>query len=202
MASPRTTRLLFSTQKYTCSRCTSRATASGLRWSSTASTEPPSLLTKIKADLKAAMRAKDTARLSVLRGTISEINQAASSSTPITNDLQILSLLKKRRSATQTAIDEAKAANREDLAAKNETEITIIDEYTASVKMMDVAEMRQIVRTEVIALKAAEGDSVKPGVVMKHLLKEDGGPLSGKTLDRKILSELVREELASNHAAS
>jgi uncharacterized protein YqeY len=116
--------------------------------------------------------------------------------------MQILALLKKRKGATEEAAAEAKRVNRPDLQEKEEQQLLIIDEYTSSISLMDVTEMRQIVRSEVETLRSSgPQDQLKPGSVMKHLLAEDG-LLGGKALDKAKLAELVREELASNHQNS
>ncbi|KIW32944.1 uncharacterized protein PV07_04454 [Cladophialophora immunda] len=202
MASIRNSRLLFFLDQPICYRCIRRNAGFGLRWSSTSTEAPASpLLAKIKNDLKSAMRAKDTSRLTVLRGTISEINQAASSSAPIKTDLQILALLRKRKSATEAAMKEAEAAKRPDLAEKQAKEMEVIDELAGSVKLMDPAAVRLVVRGKIETLRNTTQGELKQGVVMKELLKP-GGELDGKPLDNKILAELVREELFSNHNPS
>ncbi|KIW91911.1 uncharacterized protein Z519_07881 [Cladophialophora bantiana CBS 173.52] len=199
MASIRNSRLLVLFDQPVCSRCIRRNAASALRWSSTSTEAPASpLLAKIKNDLKSAMRAKDTSRLTVLRGTISEINQAASSPTPIKTDLQVLALLRKRKSATETAIKEAEAAKRPDLAEKQKKEMEVIDELVGSVKLMDPVALRTVVRGKIETLRKTTQGELKQGVVMKELLKP-GGELDGKPLENKMLAELVREEILSNH---
>lgn len=140
--------------------------------------------------------------MTVIRGTISEINQAASSSSPVQTDMQILALLRKRRSSSTSARQEAQDANRPELLEKLDKEIEVVDELMGSVEMMDVSEMRSIVRSAVESMRGhgeqtATGE-LKPGPVMKELLKP-GGPLDGKPLDKKVLAELVREECFSNH---
>lgn len=108
-------------------------------------------------------------------------------------------MLKKRKGATEEAAAEAKRVNRPDLQEKEEQQLVIIEEYASSISLMDVAEMRQIVRSEIETLRSSgPADQLKPGLVMKHLLAEDG-LLGGKALDKAKLSELVREELMSNH---
>lgn len=145
---------------------------------------------------------KPRSRLAVLRGTISEINQLASGDRPVTSDMQILALLKKRKTATEEAAAEAKRVNRPDLQEKEERQLVVIEEYASSISLMDVTEMRQIVRSEIETLKSsATQDQLKPGMVMKHLLADDG-LLGGKALDKAKLAELVREELMSNHQNS
>ncbi|KIX02633.1 uncharacterized protein Z518_08575 [Rhinocladiella mackenziei CBS 650.93] len=198
MTTTRTSRLWLLAEPPVCLRCMHRSSASGLRWTSSASTVAPAtpLLTKIKNDLKAAMRAKDTARLSVLRATISEINQAASGPTPIKTDMQVLALLRKRKSASEAAAKEAQEAKRPDLVEKQEKEMAVVDELTSSVRMMDPQEMRKMVQSTIETLKGSTQGELKPGVVMKELLKP-GGELTDKQLERRVLAELVREELSN-----
>jgi uncharacterized protein YqeY len=139
--------------------------------------------------------------LSVLRGTISEINQAASGPNPIKSDMQIVGLLRKRRAATQQAADEARRADRQDLVDKSDKEISVVDELTAAVPLMDPLEIRQVVRRTIETLRASGTGQLKPGPVLKELLKPEG-ELADKPLDNKVLAELVREELFSNHGNS
>lgn len=61
-ASARASGLLLNSTKYICTRCVYRNALASLRWASTEAPAPPPLLIKIKADLKAAMRAKDAPR--------------------------------------------------------------------------------------------------------------------------------------------
>ena len=140
----------------------------------------------MKADIKDAMRSKDKVRLNFLRAIISETNQAASSKQPITDDMRLLALLKKRKAACKVAAEEAESAGRSDLREKQEQEIEILNQYAGQVQMMSASEVREIVR------------QIAPdmGPVMKKLF-EPGGPLDGKTVDRTMVAEIVREESMS-----
>ncbi|KAJ9609841.1 hypothetical protein H2200_006170 [Cladophialophora chaetospira] len=197
MAATRAPTIRAVLKPFICRRCSQRATASGLRWSSTSTEAPTSpLLSKIKNDLKVAMRAKDTARLTVLRGTISEINQAASSSSPVKTDMQVLALLRKRKSATESAKKEAEEAKRPDLAEKQDKELATINELVGTVKMTSGDELRGIVNQKIESLRSSsQGGELKQGVVMKELVKP-GGELDGKLYEGKVLAELVKDELS------
>ncbi|EXJ90613.1 hypothetical protein A1O1_03716 [Capronia coronata CBS 617.96] len=196
MATAPMARTLFVGERNICARCLRRGAAQGLRWNSSSSTAPSALFSKIKGDLKAAMRAKDTARLSVLRGTISEINQAASGTNPIKTDMQILALLRKRKAASEAAAKEAQEAGRPELVEKQEKEVAVVDELVGAVNIMGASEMRTIVRSTIQALKGTAPGELKLGVVLKELLKPDG-QLADQLLDKKVLAELVKEELTS-----
>lgn len=122
------------------------------------------------------------------------MNQAASSSTPVTTDLQILSLLKKRKAAAQTAAKEAEQANRPDLKEKQEHEIQVLEAYAGSVKMLPVEELRAMVDA---AIRRAGEGAKNQGQIMKELLRP-GGQLEGKMVDRSQLAGVVKEALAGS----
>lgn len=110
--------------------------------------------------------------------------------------MQILALLRKRKGATEQAKKEAEDANRSDLAEKQAKEIVVLDDLTSSVQLMAPSEMKEIVRSTIESLRTSTAGELKPGPVLKELLKP-GGELANKPLDNKVLSELVREELSS-----
>jgi uncharacterized protein len=147
----------------------------------------------MKQDMKAAMRAKDTARLNVLRSIISETNQLASGPTPVKSDLQILAMLKKRKAASLNAVQEAEQANRSDLKEKQEKEIGVLDEYAGSVELVSVAELKEAVKSVIAKLGEA---GKQQGRVMKELL-QPGGALDGKPVDKAQLAGVVKESLGN-----
>lgn len=166
-----------------------------IRYSSTDAPTPP-LLAKIKGDLKAAMKAKDTPRLNVLRSMITEYNNASKTSTPIRTDLQLLALLKKKKATSEAAAAEAKAANRQDLEEKQRQEIKVIDEYASDVAVMSEEEIKEAVSKLIETLKeAAAGADVKAGNVLREMFQA-GGVLDGKPADKSQVAKIVNEQLA------
>ena len=110
--------------------------------------------------------------------------------------MQILALLRKRKSASEHAKKEAEAAKRPDLAGKQDKEIEAIDELVGTVKMVDADTMSSLVRRAVEALRSSmQGGEIKQGVVMKELLKP-GGDLDGKPYEGKTLADMVKQELS------
>ncbi|ROV91682.1 hypothetical protein VMCG_09231 [Cytospora schulzeri] len=165
------------------------------RMYSTETTQTPPLMAKLKADLKTAMRAKDTARLGVLRGVISATNNAAKTPTPISTDVQLVQLLRKTARGNQEAVEEARAAGREDLVEKEETQIKIIEEYIADsgVQTLGKEEMQTIVEKVVSDAKSEGVDEKRlSGEVMKRLMSK-GGPLEGKEVNRNELAQIAKE---------
>jgi uncharacterized protein len=110
--------------------------------------------------------------------------------------MQVLALLRKRKVATENAKKEAEAANRPDLAAKQDKEMETIDELVGSVKVVDADTLRSLARSAIETLKGSGQDvGLKQGLVMKQLVKP-GGELDGKPYDGRTLSEIVKEELS------
>ncbi|KAI0196067.1 Yqey-like protein-domain-containing protein [Xylaria flabelliformis] len=150
----------------------------------------PPLLQKLKADLKTAMRAKDAARLSVLRAALSATLNASKTSSPITTDAALVALLRKQGRGCAEARDEFAAAGRDDLAAKEEAQITVLDEYMAGSGVEELSTDQ--IRTIVGGVVAGLGEKSKLGDVMKTLLAP-GGPLDGKNVEKAELARIVKE---------
>ncbi|KAJ5263867.1 hypothetical protein N7478_011472 [Penicillium angulare] len=173
-------------------RFTSSAPLRQVRWNSTATTPP--LMATLRADLKTAMRAKDTARLNVLRALISETNNAAKTSSPIQTDIQLLSLIRKRAAASTDAAQQFATAERPDLKAKEDEQVTILEEYAGQVKTLSAEEVEDIVSQQIATIKEA-GGKLDFGQVLKTLFAP-GGALDGKPADRKEVAALVKKALA------
>jgi uncharacterized protein len=109
--------------------------------------------------------------------------------------MQVLALLKKRKAATEQAKKEAEAAQRSDLAEKQDKEMSVIADLMGSVKMLEGEELRDIVKQGIEALKSLQQEKgLNLGGVMKELQKS-GGALDGKLYDAKTLVEVVKEEM-------
>ena len=160
---------------------------------SSEATQPP-LFTKIKCDLKNAMKAKDTARLNVLRSVISAVNNASKTSSPIKTDIQLLALLRKTARSSQDAVQEFQGAGRQDLVDKEEAQIRVLEEYMESsgVESVGEEELRKIIVSTIAELKAGGGKAMA-GDVSKKLFAP-GGTLSGKDYDSKKAAEIVKQE--------
>ena len=130
-------------------------------------------------------------RLGVLRGLIAETTNAAKTSNPISTDIQVLALLKKRISSSKGAIYEFEAAKRDDLKETEEAQIAVLEEYANTVKTMPLDELRQII-TEEVGQKKAEGGRVDMGSIMRSLLAQ-GGRLDGVPVEKAEVAKLVKE---------
>ncbi len=159
---------------------------------------PPPLLAKLKGDLKAAMKAKDAARLTVLRLVLASTLNASKTNAPIQTDAQMVALLSKTTRSSQDAVDEFLAAGREDLAGSEEAQIKVLEEYVSGSGIETVTGdgLGHIVRT-VMSELAAEGVAARAmtGEAMRRLLAP-GGPLDGKDVAKAEVIRVVKEASA------
>jgi uncharacterized protein YqeY len=180
-------------------RPSSRPATALLRGARAYSTEepppPPPLLSKLKDDLKTAMRAKDSNRLAVLRGVLAATLNLSKSFRPIKTDAQLVGLLNRTARKCQEAADEARAAGREDLAEKEDAQRLILEEYASSSGVWEPSEdeIRQLVESTRAALVAEGVDQkVLAGHVIGKLLDKDG-PLAAALVRRNEVAAIVME---------
>jgi hypothetical protein len=145
------------------------------------------LLDTIEQHMREAMKARDEARLNALRMIKSAlVKHRADTARPLDEkaELQILNMLIKQR---REAAEMFRQGGREDLAAKEEAELRLIESYmppTATEEEMDAAVEAALAETGATSLK-------QMGAVMKAAQAR----LVGKRVDNKILSDKVRARL-------
>ncbi|EED20701.1 conserved hypothetical protein [Talaromyces stipitatus ATCC 10500] len=175
-------------------RFSSRVGLRTVRWNSTSSSVPP-LMVKLRSDLKDAMRAKDTPRLNVLRALISETNNAAKTSSPIETDLQLLSLIRKKISASKDAAEQFLNANRSDLKEKEDAQIAVFEEYASQVQTMTPDDIKAAVTSTISQLGA--DTKLNVGAVLKSIFAP-GGALDGKPAEKSEVAHIIKELLSKN----
>lgn len=144
---------------------------------------------KIKADLKAAMIAKDSAKLSVIRFLQSAIKyrEIELRPNPISND-EVMGVLKKLVKQRKESIDQFKAGGRNDLVEQETAELKILETYLPA--QMSREQVETLV-TDVIAALGAK--TLKDmGSVIKEVIARSAG-----SADNKTVSELVKAKLSS-----
>ncbi|MCJ1295887.1 hypothetical protein MMC34_007452 [Xylographa carneopallida] len=143
--------------------------------------------------MKAAMKAKDTNRLNVIRGVLAEITNVSKTSTPFKTDIQLLSLLKKRATASKAAAQEFAMARRTDLKNKEEAQVAVLEEYASIVETVALDEVMQAI-TKVLEKMRTDGVAVNTGSVLKATIGV-GGALDGKAVEKAEVARIVKEML-------
>ena len=142
---------------------------------------------QIKDDIKNAMKARDEAKLLVLRMLTSAIKNKQielKNREEVSEELIIQTVkseIKKRRDAAETY----RQGERAELAEKEETEIKILEEYLP--EQMDEVKIKKIIK-EVIA---SIGDGANFGQVMGQAMARTKGQADGI-----VVSKIVKEVLS------
>lgn len=88
-----------------------------------------SLKARITEDMKAAMRAKETVRLGAIRLLLAAIKQKEVDERIDVDDAQVATLVEKLLKQRRDSISQFEAAGRDDLAAIEKAEVTVLQAY-------------------------------------------------------------------------
>ncbi|KAJ5052163.1 uncharacterized protein L3040_001922 [Drepanopeziza brunnea f. sp. 'multigermtubi'] len=150
------------------------------------------MLLKIRKDMKTALQAKDTPRLTVLRALLAQTLNASKTARPIASDAQVLALLRKSAAAARAASAEFRQNARPDLADKEDRQAAIMEEYTDAVPAVGEDEVRAAVQAVLDALRAeAGGKELKMGEVLKKVFAPE--VLGEKPVEKGDVARIVKE---------
>jgi len=150
---------------------------------------PMTLSQQIDSDLKEAMRAKDTTKLSVLRMLKSALKYAAiakSGAEAELNDAETAQVVRKQAKQRQDSIESFEKGGRAELAEKEKEELSILNGYLP--QPMSAEEISKVVR-ETIA-EAGATSRAQMGAVMKALQAKVAGRVDGKALSAEVSRQL------------
>jgi uncharacterized protein YqeY len=133
-----------------------------------------SILEKINEDIKDSMRSRNTLRLDTLRMLKSRILTMDARGNIA--DSEVIKLFKNYLGSLQEALEQTRAANREESAAKLESEILIVQEYLPA--QLSAEETLKIVKQAIIDSGAKSKKDI--GLVMKEI-KKLNVEIDGKT---------------------
>ncbi len=148
-----------------------------------------SLIATISSDIASAMRGREQTRLGALRmAKAALMNSEVQRGRPLEeSEAQqvITSLIKQRRDS----IEQFRKGGREDLAEKEEAEITILQAYVPP--PLDPAEIDAAVAAAIAETNATSAKDL--GRVMKAVMNS----LAGRAVDGKTVNEAVRRKLGA-----
>jgi uncharacterized protein len=137
---------------------------------------------RIRVDLNSARKERNKLRTTVLSTFLSEVRNREIELGAEARDGDIESLLTTAIKRRREAAEQMRAGSREELAAKEDEEATILQGYLPP--QLDEAEVREMVREKV------RGGASDLGSVMKAVMPSVKGRFEGKELNR-----IVKEEL-------
>jgi uncharacterized protein len=144
---------------------------------------------KIAADITAAMKAKDAARLSALRMLKAAVMNKGVEKNRDLDDTEVLQVVASLVKQRKDSVEQFEKAGRTDLVTKETGEIAILQEYlppAASAAEIEAAVAAAIAETGATSAKDM-------GKVMKAVMPK----LAGKNADGKAVNEAVRRALGA-----
>ena len=152
-----------------------------------------SIQAKIADQLKEAMRARETRKLTALRMLKSAIGNAAIEKRSELTESDEIAIVRREIKKRQDSVESFTAGNRPELAANEAAEIVILETFLPA--KLDESEVEQIVRDaieEVGVSAMAPADRRKAmGAVMKSVTAKAAGRVDGKTLSQKVQALLA-----------
>jgi hypothetical protein len=144
----------------------------------------------IEAGLKKALKEHDAVRVSTLRMLLGAIKyKEVERVRPLTEE-EFYGVVKTLVKQHSESIESFKKGNRQDLAEKEEKEFLILQEFVPA--QLSAAELSGEVDEAVRQLEAKTPKDM--GKVMKFLMEKHGSRIDGK-----VLSEMVRQRLSTQH---
>jgi uncharacterized protein YqeY len=152
-----------------------------------------SLRDRLQTEVTAAMRSGDTLRRDVLRMALSAAyNLEKRTQKPLTED-DVVAILTREVKTRRESIEAFQRGHREDLAAKEQAEVTILQEFLPQALSDD--ELRTLIAEGVAVTGASSARDL--GKVMGWLAPRTRGKADGRHV-----SELVAQRLAASDLAA
>jgi uncharacterized protein YqeY len=143
---------------------------------------------QIQADLKEALRNRDTVRRDALRLLITAIKNAEIEKGGELDEPELNALLQKQAKQRRDSIADFERAGRADLVAGERAELEVIESYLP--RQMDEADIRRAARDQIAAVGASGPADI--GKVMGPLMSQLRGRADGATVQR-IVRELLTQ---------
>lgn len=145
-----------------------------------------SLMEKLTADMKEAMKQGEKERLSVIRLVRGAVRQAEIDGKKILSDDEVIGVITKEVKMRRDSIEEFERGKRADLVKKAEEEISLLMPYLPS--QLSIDEVKKIVEEAVAEVGATTAKDM--GKVMGALIPRVKGRADGK-----LVNEIVRSIL-------
>lgn len=145
-----------------------------------------SIKEKIKADMITAMKAKEKERLECIRFLQAAIKKQEVDTRKDLDDVAVTAILMNLSKQRRDSIEQFKKGGREDLVAKEEAELKILQSYLP--EQMSVDELKNVIEA---AIKETNATGMKEmGLVIKATMAKVAGKAEGS-----VVSDLVKKRL-------
>ncbi|MCM2317315.1 MAG: GatB/YqeY domain-containing protein [Thermoanaerobaculia bacterium] len=145
-----------------------------------------SLTEQVRADMTAAMKAKEAERLSTLRMLQSALKNEQIEKMHELSDAEASAVIRRGVKQRQDSIEQFEKAGRQELADKEKRELAILETYLP--KQMSDAALEEIIEAIIAATGAASKKDT--GKVMKEIMAKHRDEVDGKKV-QEILGRLL-----------
>jgi uncharacterized protein YqeY len=142
---------------------------------------------RIEAEVKTAMKSGEKEKLSTLRMLLAEIKNERIRRGDEVDEAGFVSLVRKAIKQREDSITQYRAGNREELAAKEESELGVLNAFLPA--QVDEGQIRAAVE-EIVQEQGLSGPAAM-GPIMKGVIARFGSSADGGTINR-----IAREVLA------
>jgi uncharacterized protein YqeY len=146
-----------------------------------------SLKSQLEADMKAAMRARDSETRDAIRYVLSALKNAEIDRRGELTEEEELKLIRSQVKQRMDSIEQFRNGGREDLAAKEESQVKILEQYLP--QQMSDEELERFVRQGIDEIGAAGPQDM--GKVMGALNKTAEGRVDGRRLSTAVRNALA-----------
>ena len=150
---------------------------------------------RLQADTTAAMRSGDALRRDVLRMAQNTMYNIEKAKKVTLSEDEVLGVLTREVKTRRESVEAFRSGGREDLAAKEEAEIAILQGYLPDA--LTEAEIGALVEEAVAATGASSARDL--GKVMGWLSPKTRGRADGKVVSGLVAQALARADLAGHH---
>jgi len=145
-----------------------------------------SLITTLTGDMKAAMKARETARLSTIRLLLSGLKNEEIKKRQELTESEEIDFLAREAKRRRESIEAFGQAGRDDLVAGERDELAVIEAYLP--QPLSEGEVREMIRDTIAATGAASKRDM--GKVMGSLMPSLRGRFDGKAVKALVLEAL------------
>ena len=146
---------------------------------------------RLLEDIKQAMKAKDSQRLTTLRLVTAAIKQKEVDERVVLDDAQVLAILDKMVKQRRDSVTQFQAGGRQDLVDQEQSEIDLLQQYLP--QPLSEAELIALIDITVAAL-LAQGQALGPGLMGKAMAALK--PQTAGRADGAVVSRLLKQKLS------
>lgn len=147
------------------------------------------LIERLEADYKTAMKAGERLRVDTLRLLKASIQRVAIDKRKTLDDQEVIHVISQQAKQRRETIESVKQTNRQDVLAQATAELAILTSYLPQQLSEDT--IKQLIEDAIASVGAVQG------AIMKHVMGKAAGAADGK-----VVSRLVSERLKNSSVSS